>query len=223
MAQTIKNSIKSIIGGLGVISAHHYGSKLLDYKNDQEAAKFDELRNNNVLDQLQTINQNIDTVFDNQVTKEKANNILINFQEGINNLQNSLNTEKWSEANKHSDSVKNCMKEIYDLLNSSSNKFTDNINLDSYYEFLNSLSLLEESALVHIFIFLFILLTIMNLVSTLFVNEIIKYFNLENKHPYLNKFFLLRAKFQRYYLIWNFIILTLICLGALFLNILVLW
>jgi hypothetical protein len=106
--------------------------------------------------------------------------------------------------------------------NNNNNKFNFSLNLDSFYAYLDSLTLLEESALLHIFIFIFILLTLFNLISILFVNEIIKYFKLEDKHPYLNKVLTLRLKFQKYYLILNFIILILVCLGALFLNLFIL-
>ena len=59
------------------------------------------------------------------------------------------------------------------LLNN--NKFS--FNLDSFYKYLDSLSLLEESALFHIFILSFILLTLVSLISTLFANELINLFN----------------------------------------------
>lgn len=100
---------------------------------------------------------------------------------------------------------------------------SSNLNLRSFYEFLDKLSLLEEAALVHILILSFVLLTIINIMITLFSNELITYFNIESKYPYLQKFLRLRAKFQRYYLIWNFSLLILICLLGLFLNLLVLW
>ena len=96
-----------------------------------------------------------------------------------------------------------------------------NFNLDYIYSYLDSLSLLQESALLHICIFITILLTLTNIFATLFANEIINYFDLENKYPSISGFLKLRAKFQKYYLIWNLIILLVLILGAIAINILV--
>ena len=57
--------------------------------------------------------------------------------------------------------------------------------------------------------FVVIILNVINILSVLFGNEIIRYFNLEEKFPRLGLFFRLRLKFQRYYLIWNVLILLL--------------
>jgi hypothetical protein len=105
------------------------------------------------------------------------------------------------------------------------NNFTSlnigNFSLEKYYEYLDSLSLLEESAFLHLVAFSLIIFIILNIVSTLFGNEIIQYFNLEKKYPKLSIFFRLRAKFQRYYLIWNISILLFICTLGIFMNLII--
>ena len=103
----------------------------------------------------------------------------------------------------------------------SGNNFISNFNLQVLYDFLDSLTLLEESAFVHIMIFIFILLCLFNILSIFFGNELIKYFKLEEKYPRLELFFRLRMRFQRYYLMWNIFLIVLVCFLAIFLNLLV--
>ena len=100
-------------------------------------------------------------------------------------------------------------------------KFIENFNLDSLYAYLDSLSLLQESALLHIAIFITLLLTLINIFAALFANEIINYFDLENKYPSISGFLKLRAKFHKYYLTWNIFLILLLIIVAIFINILV--
>ena len=110
--------------------------------------------------------------------------------------------------------VFNIISQNIDKLDEAKNNFIQiilNINyksfpsLEAYYNFLDSLTLLEEAAFLHILYIFLILSMIMNIYSAFFANEIINYFNLEEKYPKLNKFFNLRLQFQRYYLIVNLI------------------
>lgn len=230
MNPSIKNLLKALLGGTITVAAHHYGSKILEAT--QEADRIEELRNKNVIEQVKALEQKFDTVIETVVekkaTQEQAIKTLGKCNEEVTSILENLNAS--TEATKHSELLKDCIAEMFELFHSSKKNFNSNINLDLFYkyldsfdEYLDSLTLLEESALVHILMFAFILLILFNLISVLFVNELIQYFNLEDKHPYLNKILMLRAKFQRYYLIWNFMILILICLAALFLNGMVLW
>lgn len=93
--------------------------------------------------------------------------------------------------------------------------------MSDFYQFLDSLSLLHHSSLLHICIFILLVLTVINIVSTLFGNELIKYFKLEEKFPRLSKFFKLRVTLQKYYLMWNVIILFLCCIVGIGINILI--
>ncbi len=72
-----------------------------------------------------------------------------------------------------------------------------NINLESLSAYLDSLSLLQESALLNVCIFITILLTLINMCAALFANEILNYFDLEDKYPSISGFLKLRAKFQK--------------------------
>ena len=56
--------------------------------------------------------------------------------------------------------------------------FLSKFNLNTYYDFLNSLTLLEESAFIHTMIFILLLITITDIVAILFANNLIKYLTL---------------------------------------------
>ena len=99
-------------------------------------------------------------------------------------------------------------------------KFIPDFNLQSYYDFLDSLTLFEESAFLNIFIYILILLCIFSIMSVFFGNELIKYFKLEQRFPRLAIFFTLRTKFQRYYLMWNILYIFIISFLGIFINLL---
>ena len=101
------------------------------------------------------------------------------------------------------------------------NKFLANF-LNGLTNFLDSLSLLEESAFFHILIMLTMIFIMSNIYSVLFGNEIIRIFKLEEKFPKLNKFFQF-LKFQRYYLILNLVYFIVVVSFVLFLDILILF
>jgi hypothetical protein len=222
---TIKNLIRTIAGTATLITAQHYGSELLVYKRNLIKTQIENERYTSIKEQLEALKTKSDVIINNQENETQARNLLHICKEGFEKLKNDLssNNVDINSVNKQADVLNKQMQEVIDLFNSSKKNFNLNIDLSWFYDYLNSLTLLEESALLHIFIFIFILLTLFNLISILFVNEIIKYFKLEDKHPYLNKVLTLRLKFQKYYLILNFIILILVCLGALFLNLFILY
>ena len=104
------------------------------------------------------------------------------------------------------------MKEIVKVLDELNNELVKSnflSNFSNFYDYLESLTFLQESALLHILLFSILIISVINILSVLFGNEVIKYFNLEEKFPRLGLFFRLRLKFQRYYLIWNVLILLL--------------
>lgn len=124
----------------------------------------------------------------------------------LDNIQNSVNQ------------VHETVKSISALdADSNNNKLISDFNIDSFYSYLDSLTLSQELALIHILFFILYFIITFELVSIFFGNEIINYFDLENKYPKLKTFFKLRATYQRYYLIWCLIKLFLICsIGIIF-------
>ena len=96
----------------------------------------------------------------------------------LSKLENTnTNTENLSEAKESFKSEVSDMitstKRIKDLIkeaNKDGDKFMPDFN--SLYDYLNNLSLLEESSLLHIMIFLVILITLFNILSVFFGNEL---------------------------------------------------
>ena len=68
------------------------------------------------------------------------------------------------------------------------NFICSNLKLEFLYNYLNSLTLLEESALYHIILLWVIGNLSFNLLSVFLGNEIIEYFKLETKYPKLAGF-----------------------------------
>jgi len=114
------------------------------------------------------------------------------------------------------------VKKLVESLNGS-NKLISDFNLESFYEYLNSLSLIELSALYHILALVVIAILSFNILSAVLGNEIINYFKLEEKFPKLTAFLRLRLKFQKYYLTLNFSLIFLLIFASIQINLLVLF
>lgn len=96
-------------------------------------------------------------------------------------------------------------------------------NLDNFYKYLNSLNLIEISALYHIIVLLVIAILSFNVLSAVLGNEIINYFKLEENFPKLAAFLRLRLKFQKYYLTLSFSLIFLLIFASIQINLLVLF
>ena len=99
--------------------------------------------------------------------------------------------------------------------------FLSYLNIFNIYDYLDSLTLLEESSLLHIFMFSIILLILTGIIGTLLGNEIIKYFNIEDKYPSISTFLKIRSKYQRYYLIWCLLKLFLLSFVIIIFNLII--
>ena len=143
---------------------------------------------------------------------KKAEQAQLSHQELSNKLDNIQNSV---------DKVHEAIKSIPSLNSNSNNKLIFDFNLDSYYNYLNTLTLAEELALIHILCAILYLLIAFEFVSIFFGNELINYFDLENKYPKLKTFFKLRATYQRYYLIWCLLKLFLLCFILIIFNLII--
>lgn len=124
--------------------------------------------------------------------------------------------EQFSEVLKAADEIQKFLEDW----NNGGKNFLPDISFKDLYQYLDTLTLSQESALLQIIIFILLLLIVSNILAALFGNEIIKYFDLEKKYPKLNTFFSYRAKFQKYYLIWNIFQMFLLCILGLVINLL---
>jgi hypothetical protein len=163
----------------------------------------------------------------------RTNEDLVNCAKSIKLNSNSimsklseLNIPNWEKSDVF-DNMKVLMREaekLTKLLENEGNKTNflsiPNFPITKLYEYLDSLTMLQESSLLHIIMFSILLITVINILGVLFGDFIIKYFNLEKSFPKLGIFFRLRAKYQRYYLIYNVILLFTVCIFGIGLNIL---
>ena len=133
-----------------------------------------------------------------------------------------LGVPNWndSEGYKKLSELKEEIDKLIEIISNdeSTNKLVSVIN--KFYEHLDTLSILQESSILHILLFTVLTVTVLNILSVLFGIELIKYFKLEERMPKLAGFFRLRAQFQRYYLIWNVTILFTVCLFGIIVNLL---
>jgi len=123
----------------------------------------------------------------------------------IQNMYESVNTKFDSFINK-----------INTLLNNSGNKSQYFDSLQSFFEGLNYQ---QNLAVVHISGSLFILFSLINLISIFYGEKLILFFDLENRFPKIAKFIQIRRKFQQYYLLMNIGIITIVLLLIIYINI----
>ena len=224
-----KKEILFMLGG-GIFG--NLSGKALDYANNKKLNEFQ----NTVVNSLNSIGKNNEAL-SNQIDKLSESFLDKIFQfitekvkifiEKSSTASEILNREGLSdkyhpELNDNLSKAINAAGELNKFLEdwNSKNKFFSDFNLDFFYGYLDSLSLLEELALLHLIFFIIFIIIITNITAALFGNEIIKYFDLEKKYPKLNTFFSYRAKFQKYYLIWNIFQMFLLCILGLVINLL---
>lgn len=91
--------------------------------------------------------------------------------------------------------------------------------LDSLQNFFDGLNYQQNLAVVHISGSLFILFSLINIISIFYGEKLIFYFDLENKYPKITKFIQIRRKFQQYYLLINLILIISVLLIIIIINI----
>ena len=64
-------------------------------------------------------------------------------------------------------------------------------------------------ALCHVLSSIFIFLCLLSVISVLFGDYLLKYFNIENKYPRLGRYIKIRRMYQQFYLILNIILYAL--------------
>ena len=216
MANRLQTLMKSVGIGFTAIVTHHYGSKVLDWKETENA----NIIENEYQTKIDSILKNTESLIENQENTEKASSLLGQCLQKLTTSKNNLDSGEIEKGKENFNAAHDCITKVMDMISKPKNNF--HIDLSPIYQYLDSLTLLEESALLHICFFTLIFFISINIISTLFANEMILYFNLGDKHPYLKKQLLLRSKFQRYYFILNFSLLFIIIIVALSLNLIIL-
>jgi hypothetical protein len=174
---------------------------------------------NNIIKNNENLSKNVETLIDKHIPESKLSHVneLLDFggkqcknvREILDKGPDNINLDFYplraaykaavacEKANRESEGV----KKLVDSINGSYSKgLVSDFNLEYFYEYLNSLNLLELSALYHIIVLVVIAILSFNVLSAVLGNEIIKYFKLEENFPKLAAFLRLRLKFQKYYL-----------------------
>jgi hypothetical protein len=161
---------------------------------------------NNIKNGLETIQKKVDVL--NTIETDKS----------VSNIQQASIDSLKEEAVK----VNNVIDKVLEFINSSSNN-SNNLTfqdvLDNYYQFFDSLTLIQKGAFAHTLFCIGILFCIYDILVAYYSNKLILYFNLENKYPRLAKYIVLKRKFQDYYIKLNFIIIIILTLFVLYTNI----
>lgn len=114
------------------------------------------------------------------------------------------------EGKKILDDIMNIFSNIKDS-GSSSNYILNIIN--QYYDFLNTLTVVQKGALGHLLAAIFILLCFTSILTIFYGETLIKYFEIEKRFTKIARFIEIRRKFQQYYFALN----TCLILSTLFL------
>ncbi len=249
----LKNNLTILGTFLSGVVGHHYIGKILDYKSEMAASKEMELRAisesenmeimqnklNSIIKNNENLSKNVETLIDKHIPESQllyVNELLDfggkqckNVREILDKGPDNINLDFYQTAyraavacEKANREASEGVKKIVDSINGS-NKLVSDFNLERFYEYLNSLSLLELSALYHIIVLVVIATLSFNVLSAVLGNEIIKYFKLEEKLPKLAAFLRLRLKFQKYYLTLSFSLMFLLIFASIQINLLVLF
>ena len=234
---SLKNLLKTTAGVLVGATTQHFGSKILNASKEAENAAAQKIRDQkmdqiyellrSLKDQVETMQKRFEhkNVEDTTIVSSEDSEVIRTSLDVIKTTTESFkNAEIGDEVldNKVSQ-ITEAVEKVSNILSKGNDNFLSDFSLQAYYDFLDTLSLLEESALLHILIFIFLLLCIFNFISVFFGNEIIKYFKLEERFPKLELYFKLRTKFQRYYLMWNIFTMLVVCIIGIGINLLVLY
>ena len=207
--------------------------QIRDQKLDNLDQKVDDIREslisnksrfNNILESEEAKDGNEKILVSKDKLEEVDNKFNEIYKNG-NSINEQLDAMPKKEIGENSSDMMNFSSKleeiIRDLFKGAKNLFSD-FKLDAYYEYLDSLTQIQEGSFLHILVFLYIFLSLIHILLIYLSNEIIKYFNLEEKYPKLGIIFRLRAKYQRYYLLFNIFVLLLLCLLAIGFNLLIL-
>jgi len=115
------------------------------------------------------------------------------------------------ESSKRCQNTSSTLLEILNKISKSGGGNNSNYTIDEISNFLSYLTFEQTVAIVHIFGFIVIIISLISLFTVFYGNKLIDYFQLENRLPKVARFIQLRRKFQMYYSVLDFIlILTII-------------
>lgn len=216
-------------------------TSILEDKINKHEAKYEELNNK----YTSLLENNLNKLENEREILEESNNLRKDVEVLEQKLKNSVEIKrelqtKYSEnsedVNEKIQEAANTSEEIHNMYESVNNKFDSFINkintllnnsnnksqyLDSLQSFFDGLNYEQNLAIVHISGSMFILFSLINIVSIFYGDKLIIFFNLENRFPKIAKFIQIRRKLQQYYLIINIGLIIIVLLIIIYINIIV--
>jgi hypothetical protein len=182
--------------------------------------------NNNT--EIESSLNNIKTGLETIQNKVNDLKILSAAGENVNNKSELIN-ENFQLLTKESSKVNSFIDKVLELNDKSTptasgtnNNLTIQNILDQYYQFFDSLTIIQKGVFAHSVFCIGLLFCIFDIFVAYYSDKLIIYFNLEAKYPRLVKYIQLRRKFQSYYIKFNFILIIFLILLVLYNNIYIL-
>ena len=216
-------------------------TSVLEEQINKHESKYEELNNK----YTSLLENNLNKLENEREILEESNNLKKDVEVLEQKLRNSVEIKrelqtKYSEnsgdtaINDQIQEVINTGEEIHDMYESVNNKFDSFINkintllnngdnksqyLDSLQTFFDGLNYEQNLAIVHISGSIFILFSLITIISIFYGDKLIVFFDLENRFPKIAKFIQIRRKFQQFYLLMNIGLIIIVLLLIIYLNI----
>lgn len=151
--------------------------------------------------------------------ENKINSIVNN----SNNLENSSNiNSQLEEIDTKLKDFNNDLTEILIKIKKSLDPENNFINTDivkELYSYIDQLNIMQNIALMNISAVVFILFSLVSILSIFFGEFLISKFHIKEKYPKLYKFIEIRRKFQTFYIIIDVLIITIMSIITIIINI----
>lgn len=197
----------------GVVAGHHYFSKVFEYsanKREAEAQLQRDSKINKMVEDMETLKaQNaknqalLENIHTQNTELKEQNNVLI--------TKNETLLAKQQESN--IDTPKKLISSNFDITSV----------IEDIHNYLDTLTLLQESAVIHLIFSFLLIFNAFGMLAIFFGNELIKYLDLSKKYPKLTYFLEVRNKFQRFFLLWDILLMFSICGFCIFIDLLTLY
>jgi hypothetical protein len=216
-------------------------TSVLEKKINKHETKYEELNNK----YTSLLENNLNKLENEREIIEESNNLRKDVEVLEQKLKKSVEIKrelqtKYSEnsedhsINEKIQEVINTGEDIHKTYESVNNKFDSFINkintllknsennskyLDSLQSFFDGLNYEQNLAIVHISGSMFILFSLINIISIFYGEKLIIFFGLEKRFPKIAKFIQIRRKFQQYYFLINIGLIIIVLAIIVYLNI----
>jgi len=172
-----------------------------------------------IIDLTNHANQHISSIKTEENIINELNNKLNNI-----NLNNNDKDNLVKEIDNHFEMLRKSIEitredlnQINEIINSNIHKESNifgNIELliEGYRNYLKTLELEQLISIAHLSGLIFIFFSLISILSIVYSDYLIKYFNLETKFPKINKYLLLRNKINKYSLLYYIVMIFIVIL-----------